>query len=77
MKHKHLSFEERCIIEENLNKGMSVHRIAIQLKRPDSSIIREIKRNRSLVYSPATEVCMLYEGLDLNIICPQHRMLMK
>ena len=45
-KNKHLSFEERIVIEEYLDKGISVHKIALKLDRPDSSIVREIKRNR-------------------------------
>lgn len=46
MKNKHITFEERIIIEELLNKSISVHQIALKLNRPDSSIVREIKRNR-------------------------------
>ena len=46
MKNKHLSYEERMYIEQSLNKGLSVHRIALKLSRPDSSIVREIQRNR-------------------------------
>ena len=57
MKNKHFSFEERCIIEEYLNKGESVHKIAIKLNRPDSSVVREIKRNRYIIYTPQSESC--------------------
>ncbi len=46
MKNKHLTLEERIIIEEYLDKGISVHKISLKLGRPDSSIVREIKRNR-------------------------------
>ena len=46
MKNKHLTFEERLIIEEYLDKGLSVHKISLKLGRPDSSVIREIVRNR-------------------------------
>ncbi|MCR5547112.1 MAG: IS30 family transposase [Lachnospiraceae bacterium] len=46
MKNKHLTLEERIIIEEYLEKGISIHRISLKLGRPDSSIVREIKRNR-------------------------------
>ena len=45
MKNKHLSFEERLVIEEGLNKGNSVNSIAKKLDRPASSVSREIKRN--------------------------------
>ena len=57
MKNKHLTFEERCIIEEYLNKGESVHKIAQKLERPDSSIVREILRNRYLSFKPDQEYC--------------------
>jgi len=46
---KHLLFEERVIIEDYLNSGHSVHKIALKLGRSDSSIVREIKRNRYTV----------------------------
>lgn len=49
MKNKHLTFEERCIIEEYLNKGESVHKIALKLEKPDSSIVREIAVNRTYI----------------------------
>lgn len=44
--NKHLTFEERIIIEEYLDKGICIHKIALKLNRQDSSIVREIKRNR-------------------------------
>ena len=56
-KNKHLSFGERSIIEESLNKGLSVHKIAQKLERPDSSIVREIKRNRYVCHTAAKESC--------------------
>lgn len=58
MKHKHLLFEERIIIEESLDKGISVHKIAIKLGRPDSSIIREIKRNRYITSRTESMPCV-------------------
>ncbi len=57
MKNKHLSFEERCVIERCLNEGCSVHVIAKKLGRPDSSIVREIKRNRYVSKQPQTPIC--------------------
>lgn len=67
MKNKHFTFEERCIIEEYLNKGESVHKIALKLEKPDSSIVREIKRNRYLTFKPKQEYCrFLYEDKCLK-----------
>lgn len=57
MKNKHLTFEERILIEEFLNKGESIHSIAKRLNRPDSSIVREIKRNRYVSEQPRIERC--------------------
>lgn len=55
MKHKNLTFEERVIIEEYLNNQESVHHIALRLNRSDSSIVREIKRNRYLISNKNTK----------------------
>ncbi len=38
MNNKHLTFEERSIIEDLPNKGEKIHKIAQKLGRPDSSI---------------------------------------
>lgn len=57
MKQKHLSFEERIVIEEYLNKGESIHKIALKLNRPDSSIVREVKRNRFVFKTPEMSGC--------------------
>jgi IS30 family transposase len=46
MAFKHFSFDDRVFLQENLDKGIVVHRIAQDLDRPDSSVIREIQRNR-------------------------------
>jgi len=35
MNNKHLTFEERSIIEDLLNKGEKIHKIAHKLGRPD------------------------------------------
>lgn len=57
MKNKHLTFEERICIEECLDKGLSIHRIANKLNRPDSSIVREVKRNRTIKALPTAKLC--------------------
>ncbi len=57
MKRKHLTFEERIIIEELLNKGEPIHKIALKLNRPDSSVVREIKRNRYISAGTPHKAC--------------------
>ncbi len=49
MKNKHLTFNERIFIEENLYKGLSANKIATLLHRPASTITRELERNRTEV----------------------------
>lgn len=73
MKNKHLSFDERFIIQEQLNKGVSVHSIAQKLGRPDSSIVREIKRNRYLSNPPHKEACEYY--VDCTCVTNARRVL--
>ncbi|MBR1477966.1 MAG: helix-turn-helix domain-containing protein [Lachnospiraceae bacterium] len=46
MKNKHLTFNERIFIEECLEKGYSLNKIAAELHRPSSTVMREVKRNR-------------------------------
>ena len=57
MNNKHLTFEERSIIEDLLNKGENIHKIAQKLGRPDSSIAREIQRNRFICNTATREKC--------------------
>jgi len=46
MSFQHLSFDDRVYIQESLDKSISIHQIAKRLRRTDSSIAREIRRNR-------------------------------
>ena len=45
MCYKHITINERCYIIEYLNLGWSLSKIAKELNRNKSSILREIKRN--------------------------------
>lgn len=45
-KNKHLTLDNRIFIEKNLDEGKSIHQIAVALGKSDSSISREIQRNR-------------------------------
>ena len=48
--NKHLTFEERCKIEEYINKGFRKYQIANELNKSQSTILREIRNNR--VFKP-------------------------
>ncbi len=48
-KNKHLTFDERVEIQDSLDKNISIHQIAKKLCRPDSTINREVQRNRTRV----------------------------
>ncbi|MGN0321359.1 MAG: IS30 family transposase [Lachnospira sp.] len=45
-KNKHLNLDDRIYIEKSLDNGTSIHQIALHLGKSDSSIAREIQRNR-------------------------------
>jgi transposase, IS30 family len=52
-KYKQISVEERSAIAVGLSEGFSMRAIARMLKRPHSTIMREISRNGSaIVYAP-------------------------
>lgn len=46
MKNKHFDLSDRIYIETSLDKGISIHKIALHLGKHDSSVAREIQRNR-------------------------------
>ena len=46
MKNKHFTFDERYAIQTGLDAGKSIHKIAVEIDRVDSSVRREISRNR-------------------------------
>ena len=45
MKHKHLTYDDRLIIQQELENNYSLHKIAQRLHKSDSTIAREIIRN--------------------------------
>ena len=44
--YKHFSYEERCEIEDGLRNNISIYKIAKELDRSYSSLLREIKRHK-------------------------------
>ena len=48
---KHLSLEDRKIIEENINKGLKKFETSKELNKSQSTIGKEIKSNRKRRYS--------------------------
>ena len=53
MKHKHLTYDDRLIIQQELENNYSLHKIAQRLHKSDSTIAREIIRNRYQVKTSA------------------------
>ncbi len=47
-KHKHLSFEDRCVIQEFLNYGYNFTQIANRLHKDRTTIAKEVYKNRFL-----------------------------
>ena len=45
---KHITYEERCIIEDCINKGFRKFEIAKEINKSTSTILREIRKNRIL-----------------------------
>lgn len=48
-KFKHLSYEDRCCIEKELNNGTSINKIATILNKNHSTILREIKKHKTFL----------------------------
>ena len=59
-KYKHLSFEDRCIIEEFLNEGYNFTQIGNRLGKDRTTIANEVKKHRFLRNSSNTLCC--FEG---------------
>ncbi len=47
-KNKHLSFEDRCVIENFLNNGYNFTKIANHLAKSRTTIARDVKKHRYL-----------------------------
>ena len=48
---KHLTHEQRVIIEDRLNHGISIRQIAIELEKSPSTILREVRNNATYIMS--------------------------
>ena len=67
---KHLSLEDRKIIEENINKGLRKFETAKELNKSQSTIGKEIKNNRKRRYSQVEDVprkCKYYNECKVCI----------
>lgn len=58
MKHKHLTYDDRLIIQQELENNYSLHKIAQRLHKSDSTIAREIIRNRYQVKTSASHTAL-------------------
>lgn len=58
-KNKHLSFEDRCVIEEFLNYGYNFTKIANRLSKDRTTISRDVKKHRFLrsIWNCTNEPC--------------------
>ena len=58
MKHKHLTYDDRLIIQQELENSTSLHKIAQRLHKSDSTISHEIIRNRYQVKASASHTAL-------------------
>ena len=52
-KNKHLSYDDRKIIEKSLNNGLNFSQIGLNINKPYKTISNEIKRNKIFKASTA------------------------
>lgn len=57
LKNKHLSFDDRKLIEKSLNNGLNFSQIGLNINKPYKTISNEIKRNRIFEASTAFSLC--------------------
>lgn len=71
MKHKHLAYEDRLIIQQELENSTFLHKIAQRLHKSDSTISREIIRNRYQVKTSAnhTALCARVNVCTMANLC--------
>lgn len=73
MAYKRLDFGDRYKIQEGLNCGKSIHKIAEELERSDSTIIREIKNHRFSLDTQAGyrkfHRCMYFDSCERLHMC--------
>ena len=67
---KHLSFTERCMIEQFLCLGFSFRDIANRLNRQPSTISREIKNYRVFIH-PRNAHCVHYHDCHKRLLCSE------
>lgn len=65
---KHLTFEERVIIEDRLNHKVSVRGIAKELKKSPSTIVREVKNHSTHVLSSKND-CLHRKDCLFHGVC--------
>lgn len=65
---RHLTHEQRVIIEDRLNHKQSIRKIAIELEKSPSTILREIKNNSTYISSTQND-CSLKKNCNNKHIC--------
>ena len=66
---RHMTFEDRCLIEQELNKGSSMARISRMIGKDRSTVCREIKKHRILRDTKGND-CQYRFECDLPHDCP-------
>jgi len=66
-KNKHLTKEQRCIIESMLNEGSSIRHIAVALYKSPSTISREIKKHS--ICKPGKAACIHKRDCQYQHLC--------
>ena len=66
--YKHLTHEQRVLIEDRLNHKISIRKIAEELEKSSSTILREI-RNHSTFISTVDNDCKYRRNCDLKHLC--------
>ena len=66
-KRSHLTYEDRCLIEEWLRDGLSARRIASRVSASPSTVTREVRANR------AVRERKRRAGANVAVRCPRYR----
>ncbi|MCR4781710.1 MAG: IS30 family transposase [Lachnospiraceae bacterium] len=65
---KHLTHEQRVLIEDRLNKHISIRKIAAELEKSPSTILREIANKKIIIYSSKNH-CIHRRYCDIQHLC--------
>lgn len=71
-KRKHLTFDERCSIQQGLKQGLRLNKIAASIDKDPSTVSKEIRKHIVKHRSGAFNPCALLKQCErISTICPQ------